>query len=121
MEMKRRRGGRKSTLITLCDEANDEEKGILLKVQGKSKVENYSSWMGRKTPLYELMLDYTQRIGVPFNSLRLLYDGSAINPSLTPNRLKMEDAWRNHRCHTMPRFGAQGCNSIHSHLSAFGE
>ncbi|OMO92959.1 Small ubiquitin-related modifier, SUMO [Corchorus capsularis] len=47
--------------------------------------------MDQKTPLYRLMLDYTERMGVPSNSVRLNYDGSPIVPFLTPHHLKIED------------------------------
>ncbi|OMO87942.1 Small ubiquitin-related modifier, SUMO [Corchorus olitorius] len=88
--MKRRTVATKSTLITLSDKAK-EEKGILLKVKGQKKAEDLSYLMGKKTPLYELMLDYTERICVPFNSVRLVYNGSPIDPFLTAKHLKMKD------------------------------
>ncbi|KAE8702181.1 hypothetical protein F3Y22_tig00110499pilonHSYRG00060 [Hibiscus syriacus] len=69
-----------------------EEKRSLVKVRfGRKEAEQIHYWMGRNTPLRELMNDYTPRIAISPNSVRFLFDGSAINPSSLPTELQMED------------------------------
>ncbi|GMI70161.1 hypothetical protein HRI_000685400 [Hibiscus trionum] len=80
-----------STLITLSSNRKDEKR-ILLKVQsGSEEAEHLHYWMGRNTPFSKLMLNYIQRLCVPLNSVRFLFDGSALNPYSVPSELQLED------------------------------
>ncbi|EOY19854.1 Uncharacterized protein TCM_045231 [Theobroma cacao] len=78
-------GATQSTLVTLSELT--QGKRIFLKVQGQKDC----YLIGRKTPLSELMLDYTQRIGAAYGSLRFLYDGSRIHSKETADDLQMKD------------------------------
>ncbi|XVF00258.1 hypothetical protein REPUB_Repub03eG0269600 [Reevesia pubescens] len=90
MDMSRRPAATKSVLVTLSDLVQGEKR-IVLKVQGEKEADEFCYWMRRDTPLHYLMLDYTQRIGVAFNFVRFIYDGSPIIPRFTANKYRMED------------------------------
>ncbi|XVF00259.1 hypothetical protein REPUB_Repub03eG0269700 [Reevesia pubescens] len=91
MDMSRRPAATKSVLVTLSDLVKGEKR-IVLKVQGEKEADEFCYWMGRETPLRNLMIDYTERIGVAFNFVRFhIYDGSPIIPDFTPDTYQMED------------------------------
>ncbi|OMO87936.1 Small ubiquitin-related modifier, SUMO [Corchorus olitorius] len=80
-----------STLVILSGQIK-EGKRIFLKVRRKKEANQICYWLARKTPLRDLMLDYTQRIGVAFNSVGFLYLDHLIKQvATTPDSLKMED------------------------------
>ncbi|GMI80342.1 hypothetical protein HRI_001703500 [Hibiscus trionum] len=95
MGRKRRLIATQSTLITLSkSEEEDDVEWVLLKLKAQSSVEGAGQFhyrMGRETDLYELMIDYTQRIGVPLNSVRFLFDSSPIDPTHSADSLELED------------------------------
>ena len=78
-----------STLISLS--RVKEEDLIVIKVQGQNEAGQLCYWMGRNTPMHNLMLDYCDRTGAVYECTRFRFDGSRINPDRTANDLKMED------------------------------
>ncbi|OMO87948.1 Small ubiquitin-related modifier, SUMO [Corchorus olitorius] len=81
----------RSTLRNLCQ---DKEGKIALCVQGeKESDEKFFYSIARDAELDVLKRDYTQRIGVPLNFVRFLYDDHEIQwyPTLRPSMLKMKD------------------------------
>ncbi|OMO99064.1 Small ubiquitin-related modifier, SUMO [Corchorus capsularis] len=91
MDMSRERAGTESTLVTLSSPVV-EGKRIFLHVKGPRETDQFSYWITRNTPLRTLIHDYTQRIGLTFNSVRFRYCGaSPVNPGSTPHDLDMKD------------------------------
>lgn len=78
-----------STLISLS--RVKEEDPIVVKVQGQKQADTLNYWMGRKTPLRFLMLDYCERTGAVFEYTRFHLNGLRIKSGKTPDDLKMED------------------------------
>ncbi|XVF24452.1 hypothetical protein REPUB_Repub13aG0129200 [Reevesia pubescens] len=79
----------RSTLISLS--MVKEENPIVIKVQGQKQADMLCYRMGRNTPLIHLMLDYCDRTGAVFESIRFHYDDLRISPEKTADDLKMED------------------------------
>ncbi|XVE86176.1 hypothetical protein DITRI_Ditri18aG0015000 [Diplodiscus trichospermus] len=79
-----------STLISLS--SAEEEKPILVAEQGVVG-DKLFYWMGQNTPLHYLMVNYCDRTGAFYESLRFICirDKRVINPDKTADDLKMED------------------------------
>lgn len=69
--------------------ANDPEY-IRLKVVGQDNTEIHFR-VRMTTKMEKLKRSYSERQGVPVNSLRFLFDGRRINDDETPKQLEMED------------------------------
>ncbi|XP_070566810.1 small ubiquitin-related modifier 1-B-like [Ptychodera flava] len=63
---------------------------IKLKVMGQDSTEIHFK-VKMSTQMRKLKESYCQRLGVPMNSLRFLFDGQRINDDQTPKQLEMED------------------------------
>ncbi|XP_006821439.1 small ubiquitin-related modifier 1-like [Saccoglossus kowalevskii] len=62
---------------------------IKLKVMGQDNSEIHFK-VKMTTQMRKLKESYCQRLGVPMNSLRFLFDGQRINDDMTPKELEME-------------------------------
>ncbi|XP_077978481.1 small ubiquitin-related modifier 1-B-like [Glandiceps talaboti] len=63
---------------------------IRLKVMGQDSSEIHFK-VKMTTQMRKLKQSYCERLGVPMNSLRFLFDGQRINDDQTPKQLEMED------------------------------
>lgn len=76
----------------MSDQAKAEgsEEYIKLKVVGQDNSEVHFK-VKLTTNMGKLKKSYSDRQGVPVNSLRFLFDGKRINDDETPKQLEMED------------------------------
>lgn len=72
------------------DKSKDESDYIKLKVVGNNANEIHFK-VKMTTQMGKLKKSYSQRMGVPMNSLRLLFDGKRIADDETPKQLGMVD------------------------------
>merc|ERR1712049_39912 len=67
----------------------DDAEYIKLKVQGQDSNEIHFR-VKMTTQMGKLKKSYAERVGVPINSLRFLFDGRRINDDESPKALEME-------------------------------
>ena len=73
----------------MSDNKDDGAEYINLKVIGQDSNEIHFR-VKMSTVMGKLKKSYSERVGVPVNSLRFLFDGQRINDDETPKGLKME-------------------------------
>ena len=73
----------------MSDNKDDGAEYIKLKVIGQDSNEIHFR-VKMSTVMGKLKKSYSERVGIPVNSLRFLFDGRRINDDETPKGLKME-------------------------------